>query len=153
MPRTACWRPSRWRPWHPCHAFCAALPPTTIYREPGAYDMPFVGWRGVNRLMPHRGVSRLMPHLYSDPVYRRDARQRFVIFRVLQSKVFFISWLSFISVFGWPSCREATSCCLLGFDINPALRLVTEDRSLNQVALPRHFRLLRIFWGVKFGYT
>ena len=27
--------------------------------------MPFVGWRGVNRRMPHRGVNRLMPH----PVY------------------------------------------------------------------------------------
>ena len=54
--------PSRWRPWHPCHAFRTALPPTTIYCEPGAYDMPFVGWRGVNRLMRHRGVNRLMPY-------------------------------------------------------------------------------------------
>jgi len=33
----------RWRPWHPCHAFRAALPPTTIYCEPGAYNKPFVG--------------------------------------------------------------------------------------------------------------
>ena len=62
IPRTACWRPARWRPWHPCHAFRTSLPPTTIYCEPGAYDMPFVGWRGVNRRMPHRGVNRLMPH-------------------------------------------------------------------------------------------
>jgi len=37
------WRPSRWRPWHPCHAFRAALPPTTIYCEPGAYNKPFMG--------------------------------------------------------------------------------------------------------------
>jgi len=36
--------------------------PTTIYCEPGAYDMPLVGWRGVSRRMPHRGVNRLMPH-------------------------------------------------------------------------------------------
>jgi len=36
-----------------------------LHREPGSYDMPFVGWRGVNRRMPHRGVNRLMPH----PVY------------------------------------------------------------------------------------
>ena len=74
IPRRTCWRPSRWRPWHPCHAFLTALPPTTIYCEPGAYDMPFVGWRGVNRLMPHRGVNRLMPH----PVY-----QIIVLFYVL----------------------------------------------------------------------
>jgi len=43
IPRTTCWRPSRWRPWHPFHAFCTALPPTTIYCEPGAYNIPFVG--------------------------------------------------------------------------------------------------------------
>jgi len=36
------WWPSRWRPWHPCHAFRTALPPTTIYCEPGAYDKLFV---------------------------------------------------------------------------------------------------------------
>jgi len=54
--------PSRWRPWHPCHTFHTALPTTTVYSEPGAYDVPFVGWRGVNRRMPHRGVNRLMPH-------------------------------------------------------------------------------------------
>jgi len=25
------------RTWHPCHAFRTALPPTTIYCEPGAF--------------------------------------------------------------------------------------------------------------------
>jgi hypothetical protein len=35
------WRSSKWWPWHPCHTFRAALPPTTIYCEPGAYDKPF----------------------------------------------------------------------------------------------------------------
>jgi len=46
------------RTWHPCHASRTALPPTTIYCEPGA----FVGYRVINRLMPQRGVNRLMPH-------------------------------------------------------------------------------------------
>jgi hypothetical protein len=33
----------RWRPWHTCHAFRAALLPTNIYCKPGAYDKLFVG--------------------------------------------------------------------------------------------------------------
>ena len=74
------WGISRLTPLYPTNSLLAAFKmaavapmsrisysftPTTIYCEPGAYDMPFVGWRGVNRGMPHRGVNRLMPH----PVY------------------------------------------------------------------------------------
>jgi hypothetical protein len=37
------WFPSKLGPSHPCHTFRVALPPTIIYCEPCAYDMPFVG--------------------------------------------------------------------------------------------------------------